>query len=692
MTAPSFSTSQIDSRPAYDERLTPRLVVAGDGRVVYASEGFEQLIRGSALALEGAKLQDLITFCDLEAALRDQPFARMSGGGLDTAWVRAITEGAHTIQLRDRGHEIFIFHFAWLQIGDRPPYLVATQQMGDTEAAPEIALMVARKAIAKKSSVLLGPPPRRRAEAPGNMPAVARTAGQAMRPAFAQAGLAAGHDDQGIFLDLSDDLMLRVDRMGQIITANRAFCDRLSIGLGHVAGLDLIDLIVPEDRAQVRTTFLSLMRDDHNSYDRVACEARAQRDKDGPIYCLDWRLKRVGDAVYVLCRDLTQVKAHEAELLRHQQQLSEAEGIAHMGYWRWVAGSRDIAWSEEIYRIFDRAPETFQPTIEAVNATLHRRDAGRIMQVFQRALIERNNYEMDFRIIRPDGDVRHIRCEGRCECDASGDVTALFGIMQDMTEHLRREDELRAAKDAAERAYAAKSQFLANMSHELRTPLNAIIGFSEMMQRQLLGPIGTERYLEYIDGIRQSGEHLLDLISDILDMSKIEAGKYELDLETFNLAKTTRLAVHMVEARARESCVSLVAGEWPEEASITADRRAVLQMTLNLLSNAIKFTEPGGTVRVDLHLNETQATLCVADTGIGIPANMLHIITRPFEQAANHYTRSHDGSGLGLAITKELVDMHCGTLDIESEVGKGTTVTITLPLAYQARTAAMTTP
>src|SRR5690606_36209740 len=121
----------------------------------------------------------------------------------------------------------------------------------------------------------------------------------------------------------------------------------------------------------------------------------------------------------------------------------------------------------------------------------------------------------------PSGEIRYIRCQGRCELDHEDRVTSLFGIMQDITERTLYERELYEAKEAAERAYAAKSQFLANMSHELRTPLNAIIGFSEMMQRQLLGPIGTERYLDYITGIRESGEHLLDLISDILDMSKI---------------------------------------------------------------------------------------------------------------------------------------------------------------------------
>jgi two-component system cell cycle sensor histidine kinase PleC len=499
-----------------------------------------------------------------------------------------------------------------------------------------------------------------------------------VKSAFRAADVQPVHGDMDIFVDLSDDIMIRADRNGQLCTVNRAFYERLGHSGPEIATLNILDLVMADDRAHVRNIFLSLMRDETAVYDRVVFEARVM-GADGRLRWFDWRLKRTGETVFILCRDLTQVKENESNLIRHQQQLSEAEAIAHMGYWRWVVGAQDIIWSDEIYRIFGVERGAFTPTLDGINSVLHRRDMGRIMQAFQRAMIEQNSYEMDFRITRPDGDIRFIRCEGRCELDDNGEVIALFGIMQDMTEHTRRERELREAKEATERAYAAKSTFLANMSHELRTPLNAIIGFSEMMQRQLLGPIGTERYLEYIDGIRQSGEHLLDLISDILDMSKIEAGKYSLDLDEMNVAKTTRLAVNMVESRARDACVDLSLEMITDDLVIRADRRAILQMTLNLLSNAIKFTEPGGTVRVILRDQGDTVILRVADTGIGIPANMLHVITRPFEQAANHYTRAHEGSGLGLAITKELSELHGGNLSIESEVGRGTTVTITLP-------------
>ena len=368
------------------------------------------------------------------------------------------------------------------------------------------------------------------------------------------------------------------------------------------------------------------------------------------------------------------------ELKDREAQLEEAEQIARMGRWKWVLGQEEISWSGEIYKMFGFTPDEFNPTIDSMTALINRSDISRVNQAFERALIEGNNYDMEFSIKRPDGEIRYIHCEGRCAMDEDGDVEALYGIMQDMTERVLYEQELKAAKDAAERAYAAKSTFLANMSHELRTPLNAIIGFSEMIEQQLLGPIGTEKYLEYIKGIRESGAHLLDLISDILDMSKIEAGKYELSLEEFNALKTIRFAAHMVESRAMDEGVKIVLEQLKdEELTVVGDRRAFLQIVLNLLSNAVKFTRDGGSVSIECHERDTYIAIKVIDTGIGIPANKLAQITRPFEQASTSYAREHEGSGLGLAISKELAEMHGGTIHIESKVDVGTTVTVRLP-------------
>jgi len=378
------------------------------------------------------------------------------------------------------------------------------------------------------------------------------------------------------------------------------------------------------------------------------------------------------------------IKNYSDTLTRQRKRLSEAEAIARIGQWHWRIGQDRLSFSDELYRIFGVTPEQFTPTLDTVNSMIHQDDADRMMQVFQRATIEKKDYDMDFRIQVSADDIRYIRCEGRCHLDDEGDVISLYGVMQDVTETMQRERDLRNAKDTAERAYAAKSQFLANMSHELRTPLNAVIGFSEMMERQLLGPVGNDKYLEYIKGIRESGEHLLDLITDILDMSKIEAGKYELALEEFNIAKVVRLAVHMTEGRALDNAIRMNINVSNEGLKMIADRRAVMQMVLNLLSNAIKFSKKNGFINIGLYEEATHLSIKVQDNGIGIPANKLANITMPFEQAELDYTKEYEGTGLGLSITKELAEIHGGSLGIESTIDVGTLVTINLPYKANA--------
>ncbi len=237
-----------------------------------------------------------------------------------------------------------------------------------------------------------------------------------------------------------------------------------------------------------------------------------------------------------------------------------------------------------------------------------------------------------------------------------------------------------AEKTRAEEANQAKSKFLANMSHELRTPLNAIIGFSEIMESNMFGPLGAEKYHEYCSDIHSSGEYLLDVINDILDMSKIEAGRIRLDFEDLELDQLLGEAMRVVSARAQEKQLELFARISPE-LRLRADRRALKQIALNLLSNAVKFTPAGGRVTVRGRAADGCIVLGIADTGIGIAQDALARLGRPFEQVESQLTKSHQGSGLGLAISKSLVELHGGRMRIRSTLGKGTLVVVRLPLA-----------
>ncbi len=240
-------------------------------------------------------------------------------------------------------------------------------------------------------------------------------------------------------------------------------------------------------------------------------------------------------------------------------------------------------------------------------------------------------------------------------------------------------------KTRAEEANAAKSKFLANMSHELRTPLNAIIGFSEIMESGMFGPLGAEKYTEYSRDIRESGEYLLDVINDILDMSKIEAGGIRLTPEVVALEPVLADCLRVVSTRAGEKQLKLDA-KVDSDIELNADRRSLKQIALNLLSNAVKFTPDGGAVTVRGRRRGGKVTIVIADNGIGIPRDALRKLGRPFEQVESQLTKRHQGSGLGLAIAKSLVEMHGGVMRIRSKLGQGTMVVVRLPLQPQAST------
>jgi two-component system, cell cycle sensor histidine kinase PleC len=238
-------------------------------------------------------------------------------------------------------------------------------------------------------------------------------------------------------------------------------------------------------------------------------------------------------------------------------------------------------------------------------------------------------------------------------------------------------------KTRAEEANQAKSSFLANMSHELRTPLNAIIGFSEIMETSMFGPLGSDKYREYCSDIHQSGQYLLDVINDILDMSKIEAGRIRLDPEPLELEPFLNDAMRVVSGRANDKKLTLTA-RVNRGVRLTADQRLLKQIVLNLLSNAVKFTPEGGRITVRGRATRDSVVIAIADTGIGIPEDALARLGRPFEQVESQLTKSHQGSGLGLAIAKSLTELHHGSMRIRSTLGRGTMVLLRLPFGGAA--------
>jgi len=262
----------------------------------------------------------------------------------------------------------------------------------------------------------------------------------------------------------------------------------------------------------------------------------------------------------------------------------------------------------------------------------------------------------------------------------TGDITHFISMHEDITK--RKEIEIREhkAKEEAEMASRAKSELLANMSHELRTPLNAIIGFSETMKHETFGPVGSDKNLEYLDDIHYSGQHLLELINDILDVSAIEAGALELYEESINLTDVVNTSVRLIRSRADNGQVSVTSTIDPEIPMIYADARRIKQVFLNLLSNAVKFTPADGEVTVSAQLNDDGSlAVAVADSGIGMDKEEVTKALSAFGLVDSGLDRRHEGSGLGLPLTKGLMELHSGTMEIESEKGHGSLIMVTFP-------------
>lgn len=259
--------------------------------------------------------------------------------------------------------------------------------------------------------------------------------------------------------------------------------------------------------------------------------------------------------------------------------------------------------------------------------------------------------------------------------------TLFIVLLHDITERKEAERQLLAAKEAAEAANRAKSEFLANMSHELRTPLNAILGFSEVIRSQVLGEIGVGKYLEYAEDIHKSGEHLLEIIGDILDVARIDAGRSGLDEESVAVQDLIEVSLPLIRERVEEKKLDVSVTIEPEVPHLFCDRRKMKQIVINLLSNAAKFTKRGGRIEVRARIDRPSSDIIIEvhDNGIGMAAEDIPHVMEPFTQIGSSLTRQHEGTGLGLPLVKKLTELHGGSIELESTLGKGTVVRVRMP-------------
>jgi len=377
--------------------------------------------------------------------------------------------------------------------------------------------------------------------------------------------------------------------------------------------------------------------------------------------------------------DVTERKQAEEALRRSEQRLALHLDQTPIGAVEWDTQGRVVVWNRAAERIFGYSREEMvdRHSMKLIVPERVSAHVGGVLRDLQSGAGGRRSTNEN---ITKDG--RIITCDwyNTSLIGPDGKVVGIAALVQDITERIRTESELRVAKEAAEASDRAKSELLANISHELRTPLNAIIGFSEVIAEAMLGPVGTPRYVEYARDIRFSGVHLLSIINDLLDISKIEAGRFELHEEVVDPSELAEASLRLVRERAVKGGVHCQMAVAPQLPRLQADPRAMKQILLNLLSNAVKFTEPGGDVRLGVHVDTTGGLVfAVSDTGIGIRPEDIPRALAPFTQIDSQFNRRHEGTSLGLPLARKLVELHGGSLDLASTPGQGTTVTVRLP-------------
>ena len=379
-------------------------------------------------------------------------------------------------------------------------------------------------------------------------------------------------------------------------------------------------------------------------------------------------------------QDITDFIEAENKLIESEATYHWAEEIGKLGHYVWDdINNKCLYCSPELAQMYDITPDEYIEASENEDynmSLIHPDDQKMYIAVVS---VKDRDIDLIFRTIRTDGSIAYFHEYGRRERDENGRSLKINDIIRDVTDEKNAQITLQAALVDAERANQSKSEFLATMSHEFRTPLNAILGFSEMMRAQYFGPLGSESYKEYADDIHNSGAHMLDLVNDVLDIAAIEAGKRPIVKESINLSELLEDSIRKTQPAADDHSIILSLDTPADLPELYADKRSIIQMVFNILSNAIKFTPNNGTVCVSVRATNDEMVISIKDTGIGIPADKISVVVEPFAQTDSNPHTAQKGSGLGLSIVKSLIEAHDGSLKIESELGIGTTVTLTFP-------------
>ncbi len=414
-------------------------------------------------------------------------------------------------------------------------------------------------------------------------------------------------------------------------------------------------------------------------------ETLPQKESDERIFATHSRAE-MGILVRSFNKMIETLDKQHQELQLHKQQLEvlvkerttelrQAQQIGHIGNWKLVVATQAITWSDEIYRILGYEPGQLTPSRETMMAACHPEDAMMLAQAETQALTLYDQHSIDHRILLPNGSVRWVHAEVRSERDASGKLISLSGTIQDITERKQVEQALIESREAAEAASRAKSLFLSSMSHELRTPLNAVLGFAQLLA---MDDDVSDEVRSNATEIESAGRHLLDLVSDILDLARIESGHIDLSIEDIDPTLIMNECLSLLEGQARERHIHWT---YPSKLpGLRADRIRLRQIILNLLSNAIKYNRDDGQIEISGQMRPNNLfRVSIRDSGQGIPPDRMNELFQPFNRIGAERGQI-EGTGIGLVITKTLVQAMHGDIGVESALGKGSTFWFELPL------------
>jgi PAS domain S-box-containing protein len=414
---------------------------------------------------------------------------------------------------------------------------------------------------------------------------------------------------------------------------------------------------------------------------------------------------KAGDAIGFMgiARDVTELKKAEDELRENERKLREAQTMTHLGYWEWNIRTGDVEWSDEVYKIFQLDPQKFTPCIDSILAmSPWPEEQNRDKELIRMATESRENGVYEQRFLRPDKTIGHYQSTFQGKYDDKGNLVSIVGTVLDITDRKRAEEFLRQSQERleqysvaleatnkaleesmrrAECASRVKSEFLAKMSHELRTPLNAVIGFSEgLLERSDIHPL-SEHQKNRLERIRSNGEYLLQLVNEVLDIAKLDAGRNRLQITTFEVVSLVNEVGGFAETLARDKPAVRFIVDLPESLpSLTSDRDKIRQILVNLVSNAFKFTVKGS-VTLRARREGDLLTLSVTDTGIGIAEKDQRRLFEQFYQVEQETRGSLEGPGLGLAISRAFAELLDGVLTVESRERRGSTFSLTIPFS-----------